>query len=284
MIAGVVCCYSIYYWVINPSLFAAAHSASTFLVAMYLRSGAVMFHVMNIVTYLVVLGVCLVLRQSRYAREQEELRAELELAGQRLETRLSEARLAMLTNQIHPHFLFNAMNSIASLIAAGDRTEAYEAITLLAGLLRKTFQYMRQPTIKLGDEVELAVTTMKIGKLRFEERLSWTVNLPAGLVDVAVPPFLVQPLAENALRHAVEAVSRPVHILIDVRAAGETLFITVSDDGPGAGEPGNGEGVGLKNLRERLALMGERRAGMDIATPGGGFKVTIRLPSGVGHA
>jgi len=277
-ILGVVAYYSIYYWAINSSQFEAANSASAFLQLMYMRSGPVMFHAMNVVTYLIVLVVCIVIRQSLYVRDQEEKRTHLELLSQKLETSLSESKLTVLANQIHPHFLFNAMNNIASLISAGNSKEAYQAVTLLAGLLRKTFQYVRQPKITLKDEIELVDALMKIGKLRFDDRLSWSINMPVQLNDVLVPPFLIQPLVENALRHGLEATLTPVHIGIDIQAVSGRLSISVSDNGPGATHVRNDVGVGLRNLKERLELMSGGDAELRISVPdGGGFRVDIDL-------
>lgn len=271
--------FSICYWAFNPARFANYTSLVSFLQLMYFRAGPVMYHIMNVVTYAIVLGVCLFMRQSQYAREQDEKRAQLELLSQTLETRLSESKVTALANQIHPHFLFNAMNNIASLISAGNAKEAYRAVTLLAGLLRKTFQYVRQPTITLGEELELVDIMMKIGKLRFDDRLSWSISMPVELGDFPVPPFLIQPLVENALRHGLEATLAPVHINIEMRADKESLSISVSDNGPGATAAADGGGVGLENLRERLALMTQGVAEFRISEPpGGGFRADIRLP------
>ena len=279
LVFGAVLYFSACYWVFNPSRFANVSSASEFLQLMYFRTGPVMYHVMNIVTYGIVLGSCLVIRQSQYSREQDEKRTQLELLSQTLEARLSESKLTAMTNQVHPHFLFNVMNNIASLIAAGQAKDAYQAVTMLAGLLRKTFQYVRQPTITLKDEVDLVTTMMNIAKLRFDERLSWSISLPAELNAIDVPPFLIQPLAENALRHGLEETQCPVHINIDIHRFCECLKISVSDNGPGTAPGNTGSGVGLQNLRERLALMSGGSAEFQISVPdGGGYRVEITLP------
>lgn len=285
MTVGVVVYFSIYYWAINSWQFSAADTAASFLKLMYFRSARVAFHIMTVVTYLIVLVVCIIIRQYKYARDQEERRVQLELLRQRLETNLSESRLTALTNQIHPHFLFNALNNIASLISGGNTRGAYEGVTLLAGLLRKTFQYVRQQKIFLKDEVELVISMMKIGKLRFDDRLSWNIDMPVELSTVRVPPFLIQPLAENALRHGLEATLNPVHIRINIHAVSEGLAISVSDNGPGATSASNGDGVGLQNLKDRLALMSDGDTGFCTSVPpGGGFCVEIILPIEDDHA
>jgi sensor histidine kinase YesM len=286
MLCAVVAYYSVYYWAINSEHFRGAGNAAEALQLMYFRAGPVAFHVMNVVTYLFVLLVCQMIRQSRLAHEQEEKRAQLELAAQTLQAGLLESKLMALNSQMHPHFLFNAMNNIASMIATDSKNEAYEAVTLLAGLLRKTFQYARLPRITLENEMELVNSMLIIGKMRFEDRLTWSVKFAEELHKLPVPPFVVQPLVENALRHGVENSAKPVHIEVDIERMNGVLAIRVSDNGAGIrNTQGDGDGgFGLGNLRERLRLMNESENAFRISVPtGGGFRVDIELPVGESH-
>lgn len=279
--------FSAYYRLINPSQFLDTDSIATFIKAMYFKSGPILFHLMNIVTYFAVVIVCLIIRQSSYAREQELARKQLELFNQKLETSLSVSKIAALTNQIHPHFFFNAMNNIASMIELDNREGAYHAVTLLAGLLRKTFEFIRKQQIYLDDELDLVRTLLEIGNFRFHDRLNWNIIRPRNSKTLMIPPFVIQPLVENALRHAVERTPKPVEINIKVVALDSMLHVSVSDNGPGA-DPNNLEshgGVGLQNLMERLELMCAESPEFRIITkPGQGFRVEFELPMETGNA
>ncbi len=282
VLIGALTYFSFYFILINPTQFSGLQSAGDYLAALYTRSGSVLFHVMNAVTYLFVLGAALLLRQSRYARAQELERLSVESKARQLEASLAEAKLSVLNSQIHPHFLFNSLNNIASLIAARDNDHAYEAVALLGRLLRKTLQYVGRPSIALQAELDLIGAMMRIGKIRFGDRLTWECRSDTSLHDEPVPPFIVQPLVENALRHAVEATMDPVHIRVEVREENGELCFSVVDNGPGpASETIPATGVGLTNLRERLSLMGG--SDLEITSPGGeqpGFAVSFRLPLG----
>ena len=271
--------FSVYFVVINPARFEGSGTVGEYLVALYTQAGPVLFHVMNAVTFLFVLGGALLLRQSRYARSQESQRMALETHARQLEASLAEAKLSVLSNQIHPHFLFNTLNNIGALIEARENDRAYEAIAVLGRLLRKTFEYVRRPSIALREELELITAMMRIGEIRFGDRLSWACHCDAALHAVPVPPFIVQPLVENALRHAVEATAEPVHIEIRITRAGGDLAIEVSDNGPGFDEAhGRTGGVGLENLEERLRLMGAEAPSTRATEPG--LRVSFRLPTG----
>lgn len=281
ILLGVLVWFSVYFYSINTGQFSAAASLTELLQQMYLRRGPLLFHTMNIVMFLFVLSACLVVRQSRYMREQEEKQTQLELQSQKLRTSLTESKLTALNNQIHPHFLFNVMNNIASLIEIGDNEQAYKATTLLAGLLRKTFEYIRLQAIRLDDEIELVSLLLEIGALRFGDRMTWSVDIDDSLAQVLIPPFLIQPLVENAIRHAVEESTTPIHISIQIENRGDTLGVVVSDNGPGmsASSADESDGVGLRNLRERLALMtGNHRSLNTSNNPDGGLRVDIALP------
>ena len=273
--------FSFYYRIVNPAKFDVATSGSEWLRLMFVDSGAIAYHLMNTVTYAAVTGGCYVIRQNGYAQRQAEERSRLELVSHALEARLAQSRLTALNNQIHPHFLFNAMNSIASLISAGNTGQAYTAVTMLGGLLRDTLAYATRHDISLKREIRLVETMLKIGRLRFDDRLSWCIDVPPDLKRRRVPPFLVQPLVENALRHAVERTLAPVQIDVTARAANAGLTISVSDNGPGKRENTGDAGVGLSNIRERLELMSGGLASLRISEPaGGGFRVELHLPDG----
>lgn len=193
-------------------------------------------------------------RRDRQARTVAEQRAQYE--RQRLESALVAAQLDALRAQIHPHLIFNALNSVGALIEVGDNPAAYDANLKLGQLFRRTFAAMDSKTISLADEFALVTQMFLIGAIRFGERFSWSVDLPDDLAEIRLPPFLIQPLAENALVHAVGGVSRPVHIAVTAARDHSTIVLTIADNGPGASDPVAGSGLGQRNLAERVALLG----------------------------
>lgn len=206
-------------------------------------------------------------RRDRQARAVAEQRAQYE--NQRLESALSAAQLDALRAQIHPHLIFNALNSVGALIEIGDSTAAYDANLKLAQLFRRTFAAMDCKTISLADEFALVTEMFSIGAIRYGDRFSWSVDLPDALAEVKLPPFLVQPLAENALVHAVGGSSHAVHIAVSAAVTGATIVLKVTDTGPGMGKLIDGPGLGLRNLAERVALLGGSLTGH---TAGGSAK------------
>ena len=198
------------------------------------------------------------------ARELERARAQ-QLALQ--------ASLSSLESRVRPHFLFNTLNSIASLIADDPRA-AEATLGRLAALLRFSLDGSHRGTIPLERELAIAVDYLEIEKVRFGARLRYSVDVPAELQSAAVPPFVIQTLVENSVRHAVS--SRPKGGAIAVRASngGGRLTISVHDDGPGFGEEAIVAGHGLHNIRERLHVLFGRAAELRV----GPNAVTVSLP------
>jgi signal transduction histidine kinase len=206
---------------------------------------------------------------------------EREMQAARLETRLAEARLDALSAQLHPHFLFNTIQGISTLIHR-DPEAADAMLAGLSTLLRQTLQRDDGHEIPLSQELELLDLYLAIVRSRFGDRLTVTTNVAADLSDAMVPRFLLQPLVENALHHGIAQHAGAGRIDITAARAVETLALRVSDNGPGM-QPGRRpfpkEGIGLANTRDRLAqLYGsaqtlELRSGED-----GGFQVTVRIP------
>lgn len=276
ILAVTIIYFAVYFWVINPEQFEGVEIGMNWLRAMFFRSGPVLFHTMNMVTYLFVLGFSMVIRQAVYARQQER-------EHKRLEAALAKTRISALTKQIHPHFFFNAMNNIASMIEQNDREAAYDAVTLLSQLLRDTFSFSRLDRITLQQELALVETQLEIGKFRFEKRLDWTIEGSAKAHKILMPPFIIQPVVENALKHGLEETNLPVFIEIAAIETQDGLKVCVRDDGPGA--PTNfmeeHTGMGLENLRERLVLMGADMEKFQVNTsPGNGFELTFIVPVG----
>ncbi len=228
------------------------------------------------VFYLLFSGVQYGLR-SFYALAAERLRAE------RLEHLSSQARLAQLTQQMQPHFLFNALNTIASLVhedaGAADAADAADAaIVHLTALLRAATDAARQPLHPLADELALARSFASLMQLRFgpaRVQLQWQTEA----VDTRVPALSLQPLLENAFVHAVEPRSGLTTIRIELRCIDGHLRITVADDGDGPHE-GAAPGVALENLRERLHTLYGSAASLSLtARPGQpGMLASMQVP------
>lgn len=212
-------------------------------------------------------------------RWHEAWRAEAVRAA-RLTSDLAQAQLAALRAQLHPHFLFNALNAVVALV--GEDPAAARRVTVrLAALLRATLAATERTTLPLREELELTGRYLEIEQVRFGERLvvDWAVD--PGLLDVDVPAFVLQPLVENALVHAVAPRSGGGRVSITAARAEEGLHLTVCDDGPGPREhaPTAGSGTGLRNLRDRLARLHGARAALVLeAVPGGGARARVTLP------
>jgi len=198
-----------------------------------------------------------------------------------LEAELSGARLKVLTSQLQPHFLFNALNTISSVmykdVAAADRVLAQ-----LGNLLRRALRSSEAHEVSLHEEIQTLELYLDIMRARFSDRLTVSVDVSPELDRVLVPQLLLQPLVENALRHGDPGVGR--HMMVGVRAETENghLRLTVEDNGPGLPpgfEPMKGNGVGLRNTARRLEhLYGSNQEMRLENRPDGGLVVTVALP------
>ena len=200
-----------------------------------------------------------------------------ELDAAKVKTQLAEARLEALSAQLQPHFLFNTLQAISTLIPR-DPAAAEGILANLADLLREVLRQGEKREIPLREELRVLEAYLAISRRRFGERLTIGIDAAPETLDASVPFFVLQPLVENALHHGVGARSGPARVDITARTEGATLRVAVNDDGPGA----NGEirrGVGLANTEARLRALYGDQATMTAATrAGGGFGVSISLP------
>lgn len=188
-----------------------------------------------------------------------------------------EARLAALRGQLSPHFLFNALNTLQSLIGE-DPTLAEALMSRLGTLLRQSLEYARQVVIPLEKELSLVQNYLAVEQQRFGRRLivEWAVPVPCPAVDI--PPFSVQLLAENVIKHAVSRLTRPVRLQIRVQALSHQILIEVIDDGPGIEMERIHASVGLSNLIKRLAHLYGGEASLHAERLSPGTRVRITLP------
>ncbi len=217
-------------------------------------------------------GIILAMRFREVALER---RAQVE----RMRAELIRAELRALQAQVNPHFLFNTLNSIAALIAENPAA-AEDLTTRLADVFRYALGSTRHEHARLGDELEFVRTCLSIERVRFGERLRVRESIEPGLDGVLVPALLLQPLVENAVRYAVADREAGGTITIGARRDGDTIELTVADDGPGftEGARPRGHGVGLESVRERLRLAGEGHTLSIDTAPGAGTRVTVRVP------
>jgi two-component system, LytTR family, sensor kinase len=191
------------------------------------------------------------------------------------------ARLRALQSQLNPHFLFNALNGIATLIREGERTRGADMIDMLGDFLRSTVQKLDSPEIPVREELAFVEQYLRIQHLRFGSYFHSSADVDPDTSDALVPTLLLQPLVENAVRHGVLARAQGGTLSISIRRRDAVLVITVEDDGPGLGDAGaHPYGVGLKNSAERLVALYGDAAHMSAGPRpyGRGFAVVVFLP------
>ncbi len=199
----------------------------------------------------------------------------------RLELATRQAELKSLRYQVNPHFLFNTLNSLSSLVMSDRRDEAETMILNLAHFYRTSLAGDPLEDVRLSEEVELQRLYLGIEGARFPDRLMTRIDIPETLAECCVPGLILQPLIENAIKYGVSPANRPVTVRIAARAEAERLHLLVEDDGgaPARATPGEGTGIGLRNVRERLAArFGEDAALVAGPRAGGGFRAEITLP------
>jgi signal transduction histidine kinase len=191
------------------------------------------------------------------------------------------ARLRALQSQLNPHFLFNALNGITTLIREGDCNRAADTVDTLSDFLRLTLQKLDSPEIPVREELAFVAQYLRIQRLRFGSSFRATVDADPETHDALVPTLILQPLVENAVRHGVLARAQGGALSVSIRRRNDVLVITVEDDGPGLADQGaHPYGVGFKNSAERLAALYGDDAHMSVgARPNGrGFVVVVFLP------
>ena len=170
---------------------------------------------------------------------------------ERLRAQVAEQRLLALTAQLHPHFLFNTLQGISTLIHR-DPDAADELLAKLGDLLRDLLRHRDRAIVSLEDEIRYARTYLEVASIRFGDRLRFDIAVPADLNDAQVPLFILQPLVENALGHGIGARMGGGSINVRARENGNRLVLEIEDDGAGLDGQRNSEGIGITNTRDRL--------------------------------
>ncbi len=226
-----------------------------------------------------VIASCWVLAMVSYQKMRSRAR-EVERRAHLAQQAALRARLASLMARTNPHFLFNSLNTVAGLIGE-DPDRAEEAVERLADLFRYTLDASRRARVALHKEIEAVDSYLAMEALRYEERLTYRLEVGDELASQQIPPLVIQPLVENAIRHGVEA-RRRGQVEVQVDRQGDQLVISVSDDGPGPGRSErSGSGTSLGDLRQRLELIFGSHASLTVgARDGGGCVVELTLPAG----
>ena len=201
----------------------------------------------------------------------------------RLEAQATSAQLTMLRYQLNPHFLFNTLNSISTLVLLKQTDQANSMLSRLSSFLRFTLINEAAAKVPLTQEIETLKLYLDIEKMRFEERLRTYFIIEPAVENALVPSLLLQPLVENAIKYAVTPKEEGADISVTAQLVGQRVRITVSDTGLGlqSGQQDNSlsTGVGMANTRERLLqAYGEDQRFEHYVKAGGGFEVLLELP------
>ena len=189
------------------------------------------------------------------------------------------AELRSLRYQVNPHFLFNTLNSLSALVMTGKAAPAERMIQSLSAFYRRSLSAEPSADHSLADEVALQQAYLEIEGVRFPARLRTRFDIPPALAQAQVPGMLLQPLVENSVKYAVAASHVPVTISVSAHEEAGDLVLTVADNGAAAAVVANGHGIGLANVRDRLAArFGSQASLASGPMPEGGYRTVIRLP------
>lgn len=215
------------------------------------------------------------------ARAAEHARRSALFALQVVEAReqAREAQLQMLRFQLNPHFLFNTLNSISSLVVGGQPEAAESMINRLCQFMRASLKPAEDDLLPLGQELATIEAYIEIESTRFADALDIEIECPPELEDAMVPGLILQPLVENAIKYALTPSEGRSRMRVIIEATGDRLDVSVVDEGCGhAPDPEAGVGIGLENIRRRLAVIYGDAAWLEAGVAGAGFHACIRLP------
>lgn len=237
------------------------------------------FH-FNLLIYFSIVGLYQAFDYYRRFRERERRAAQLELEAAHLENQLTRAQLDALKMQLHPHFLFNTLNTI-SVLMQEDVAAANRMLLLLSELLRAALRNTEAHEVTLRQELDFLEKYLEIEQTRFQDRLKIRIEVAPETLDARVPNLILQPLVENSIKHAVAPRADETLIEICAERRNGHLRLLVSDNGEGIGEkPAESNGIGLSNTRARLEkLYGtNQELTLKTATGGNGLEVSVTIP------
>lgn len=238
-----------------------------------MRYRFVMEYQKQLILYVTVYAITTTVQYVRRNRERE-------LRAARLESRLTEARLTALKAQLNPHFLFNTLNLISSLVH-DEPDRADHTLSRLADFLRLAMSSADRQLVPLDEEMAFVRIYLEIMEARFRDRLVIETELEAQTGRVMVPHLLLQPLIENAIVHSSDDPERTAIVRLGARRDADRLILTIQDNGPGlgSGDGPPGKGIGLTNTISRLEQLYGDEQEFDIENaPAGGCRVTVTIP------
>jgi sensor histidine kinase YesM len=217
---------------------------------------------------------------SRRFRAHEKAAAQMAAETAQLQTQLTEAKLSALNAQLNPHFLFNTLNAVSSLVERDPRG-VRRMIARLSELLRYTLEGGTDHEVPLSQEISFLERYLEIMQVRFQGKLEIDMQIESEAHNAMVPSLILQPLVENAVKHGVDKITAAGKIGIRARLEGERLVLTVTDNGPGPAKITrlDDAGVGLANTRQRLEQLYGNEHSLTLAeAPGGGTVARITIP------
>lgn len=223
------------------------------------------FWLLSCFIYLFILITALLVKKNRQLRAKEMEMAQVRLHSSQLENQLNLAQMDALKMQINPHFLFNALNSIAALIELDCNKKAYYTTELLGDLLRSTLTNGSESLIPLAEELTFVGRYIELEKVRFDERFNYHEHISEQAKDAKIPALILQPLVENTFKHGVAKTNQTVEISLTIVVKAQMLHIELQDNAP-AGQPEGPvkDGYGLYNIRKRLQLLFENQAQLNV--------------------
>lgn len=238
------------------------------------------FHTLAAVIYGLNLVGSLLIRFYRLSVVRDREARDARLRSSLLENQLNLAQMDALKMQINPHFLFNALNSIAALIETDRSVEAYDTTELLGGLLRRALDQSSDRFLTLEQELDFVRRYIEVEKIRFGSRIDFTTKIDDACLAHSVPALIFQPLIENSIKHAVGQSTGIVTIELQASDRQQHTVITLTDNGPGISDKSaDRKGYGLANIHKRLELLYGSAAQLDIGNrPEGGVVATLTIP------
>lgn len=225
--------------------------------------------------YLITVAVFYIIRYFESLQSEEKAKSGLEIQNR-------EMQISLLKSQINPHFLFNTLNSISTLVGS-DKDRARRVIGRLSDVFRYALESHSGQMVRLSDELEFIGNYIRIQQVRFGERLRYIEDVSEMVTKQEIPPMILQPLVENAVKYGIAPKDDGGTITLTIRPIGEGIYFRVSDDGLGINAKkvldGKSTGVGLKNTDKRLQSIYGKTAGLQVKATEEGYSVSFTIPN-----
>jgi sensor histidine kinase YesM len=232
----------------------------------------------NAVVYSGMFGAYLALVYYRDSQHKKLVALTLSNQNTQLELRLSEMKMQALQAQLDPHFLFNALNSISSLVRIAEKKHALSAIRQLSDLLRFAVGASPRKLVELNEELQFSQDYIDLQRLRFGERLSASIDNQCNELLIQCPPYIVQTLVENAIVHNLEKSGESLKVAVKACCVNHCLNIVVENSALDSENSHKGLGVGLENLQNRLTILYQDNFSLDVSQDDTTYRVNLSLP------